>query len=903
MEVRLPKDTAYFITRTWWYNNSPVEQAYYQWSNAGVKASGNLEYIFPGTSRIGHDGAVLQWPKDEENNQINLYDKNDFGEYKSYHVFGTNTDFWGCYWHDDNFGMGHYSPYSDKPGKKIWIWGLSRFGMIWEDLLTDNDGQYTEVQSGRMFNQSIAASSKTPFKHRSFLPYTFDSWDEYWFPVKQTEGITYACPQLSFNIQKEQQCYSLRICANETLQQTVEVHDHTKRLLLQQLDLHAMETATFLLPEDSDVTTITILVNEVVLYDAAELQQPLKRPTVIAKGFDHESVQGLCIQAKEWERQRFFFWATEKYIACLQKDPYYLPALKGYATMLFRQLDYSKAMELVKTALSIDTYEPEANFLYGLLNNRLGNTIDAEDGFSIATQSTAYRAAAYTELSKIYIRKKQLNKAANCLDKALQYNTNNRQALQLQVVTERLQGGYENALNKAANVLLFDPLDHICRYEQRLLNCITDQEFQQHITSELDYETYIEIAAFYFGLHLYNDADKVLQLSSQYAMVTLWRAFLQPKMNNKEPGDQLLEEAALCDPFLVFPHRQEDIQILLWAIEKHESWKFRYYLALTYSQLLKKAEALQLLEICGDEPDYYPFYIVRANLRKELLREGREEDLVLAKKHGPKQWRTYLLLSKYYAEKGDWQKALSTVQQGYEQDKSNYYLGLHLAKYLLYTNQFDEGISLMNDLNVLPNEGAFDGRIIWRETHLQAALNSIKASEWNKAAEFVSQARVWPENLGVGKPYQTDERLEDFIAVICKQQLNSSTSSLIKNIVSYRDTHKSVPYSSRDTITILVLRAIDDCGKAEAILSNWLEKEPNSLAGRWTKAFVDNNLDDLAVLNKERIEVKEPLPYEIVLEDRDFDFVKSLYSTHILNNALDSIKNNNFNLNLYNSKI
>ena len=52
-----------------------------------------------------------------------------------------------AYWHDDDFGMGRYSTHDDKAGKKIWIWGLSQQGMIWEKLLTDTDGQYVEVQA------------------------------------------------------------------------------------------------------------------------------------------------------------------------------------------------------------------------------------------------------------------------------------------------------------------------------------------------------------------------------------------------------------------------------------------------------------------------------------------------------------------------------------------------------------------------------------------------------------------------------------------------------------------------------------------------------------------------------------------------------------------------------------
>ena len=89
-------------------------------------------------------------------------------------MFGKYTDFFGGYWHDDDFGMARYQPHDEKPGKKIWIWGLSQQGMIWEKLLTDTDGQYVEVQSGRLFNQNAEKSTFTPFKHKSFSPYGTD---------------------------------------------------------------------------------------------------------------------------------------------------------------------------------------------------------------------------------------------------------------------------------------------------------------------------------------------------------------------------------------------------------------------------------------------------------------------------------------------------------------------------------------------------------------------------------------------------------------------------------------------------------------------------------------------------------------------------------------------------------
>jgi hypothetical protein len=104
-------------------------------------------------------------------------------------VFGKYTDFFGAYFHDEDNGMIRYSSHDDKPGKKIWIWGLSRQGMIWEQMLTDNDGQYVELQSGRLFNQNAEQSTYTPFKHAAFAPFATDTWKEFWYPVEHTKGI------------------------------------------------------------------------------------------------------------------------------------------------------------------------------------------------------------------------------------------------------------------------------------------------------------------------------------------------------------------------------------------------------------------------------------------------------------------------------------------------------------------------------------------------------------------------------------------------------------------------------------------------------------------------------------------------------------------------------------------
>jgi Tfp pilus assembly protein PilF len=883
VEICLPGNTAYFITRCSWYNNSGLEQSYYQWTNVGIKASGNLEYVNPGHKRIGHDGQALNWPVDEDNREISFYDKNNFGEYKSYHVFGSYSDFWGCYWHNDNFGLGHSSAYDEKPGKKIWIWGLSRYGMIWEDLLTDTNGQYTELQSGRLFNQSISSSSKTPFKHSSFLPYTLDTWEECWFPVKDIDGLTYVNQQLSFYLTIKNDVAQLNICSNQPLNHQLKVEYNGELAAVKHLVLDAMQTTAILLPRDIKPRLVKIWLNNQLIYDATEQKRQLSRPSAIPADYNFGSVQALFIQAKEWERQRFFERAIAAYFTCLKKDPFYIEALNGLAGIYTRQTRYYDALKLITTALSVDTYHPEANYLYGIINTRLNQIADAKDGFSIASQSTTYRSAAYTELARLFIKEQQLEKAFSYLKKALQASAANRQALQLMVLIYHLQYKSLEATNLADELIKANPLDHLVRFELYLLGRLSAEAFTAAITSELPYETYLELAGFYFNLGQYNTCLHILAMSPGYAMVSIYTAYLHGSENSASMAHHL-NVAVNLPSDLVFPHREEDIKVLEWAVANNNSWKLKYYLALGYTQMQRTTEAMELLLECKNEPDFYPFYIIRANLQRTIDEHGCEKDLNEAYKQAPAQWRTAWLLSKYLGTKKRWKEALAIVSKSFAQNTGNYYLGLQLAKCLMNTSAFNESIWLMNRLSVLPNEGALDGRNIWRETHLFAALNAIREKNWPQAVTHLDQARQWPENLGVGKPYHVDERLENFLEVHCRQQesRNIPTGS-IDYITSYRDCYPDTPYNSNDFLTVYLLLQYNQFNKAQQVLDNWQQQNSADLALKWSIAFFSANTEELENIMLIPRKKREPLPYEVVVEDRSFPFIKNMYKKHIFN--------------------
>src|ERR1019366_5672911 len=275
-----------------------------------IPVGDDLEFIYPGNHFLGHGGEVGDWPVNRVNGKaISFYRNNDFGGYKSYHVFGTYTDFFGAYWHAQDFGMVRYAPHDEKPGKKLWIWGLSRQGMIWEQLLTDADGQYTEVQSGRLFNQTAEASTLTPFKHRGFAPYSSDRWTEYWYPVKGTDGFVTANPWGALNVQPGPRGVVLSFSPVQRINDTIEVFDGSRRIYARMLRIAPLQRWRDTAPVVADPSRLRVALGGHKLeWTADTAANTLTRP-VTSPPFDLSSAYGKYLSGKEKIRERDYLGA------------------------------------------------------------------------------------------------------------------------------------------------------------------------------------------------------------------------------------------------------------------------------------------------------------------------------------------------------------------------------------------------------------------------------------------------------------------------------------------------------------------------------------------------------------------------------------------------------------------
>ena len=773
VEVNLQPDKAFFTTSTVWRNTTPFPRPYYHWMNAGYRAADDLTFIFPGQYYIGHGGDVHSWPFDEEKRDLSRYAAHAFGGAKSMHVMGNYNDFYGAYYENDRFGSVHYSAFNDKLGMKIFLWGLSRSGMIWEDLLTDTDGQYVELQSGRLYNQAVTESGFTPFKQHAFAPCATDTWREYWYPVKETGGMVKANEAGALNVVRTGDGVTLSLSPVQRIDDELTVYAGEERIYSEHLSLDVLQTwqtTVALNAAGAALPLKVVLGDERLVYSENPADNHLARPVMSPAGLDYQSACGLYLQGQQALNENRYGEAIRLLKQSLSIEPYALPALRDLGFIYCWRGRFAEADSCARLMLSVNAYDPDGNFLYGLVKSRLGKTVDAVDGFKTAALSPAWRPASYLCLAKESAKKQQWTQTLQYAGQSVASGGNAGEVRQLQTVALRKSGKSADARKHIALIEHEEPLNHYARFEKYLLTGSEDDEkaFLKYIRCELPHETFMEMAGWYESLNCIDEALKLYALAPDYPVALYRRAYLLSRQGDGR-CDSLLREAESLPVKGVFPFRTETVPALEWAVGKSGKWVNRYYLAVLYAFLGEDEKASALWRQCADIPDEAVFYQARAQFRTG---DGRLNDLLHAEGL-EKSWRTGLALIRHYQETQQHEAMYEKAKEYAAAYPGNDLIGLKYAAAMLLQKKYRECTGYLATLNVLPNEGASEGRTVYRKAWLFCALENVQSGNYREALSDVEESKRWPEHLGVGKPYDEDIDLsvENFISAYCNAKV------------------------------------------------------------------------------------------------------------------------------------
>ena len=555
-------------------------------------------------------------------------------------------------------------------------------------------------------------------------------------------------------------------------------------------------------------------------------------------------------------------------------------ALAGIAEVYYRRMEYQKALEYVRRALANDAYDPDGNFIYGVINKHLGNFYDALDGFGAAARSMKFRSAANAEMAEVAFLQQHWSAAEAYAFRSLDYDRSNVRASRLLTVLYRVQRKTENAKEAVAHLRAIDPLSHLADFESYLLDRSDENldQFRSMIRNELPSESYLELASYYLGLKLFENAALVLQQAPAHPMVYYWLAYLSDLTKQSQRAGDYLTKAIEQSSSLVFPFRQESAEILRWADTQKPHWKTKYYLALLLWSKDRNDAAQEQFTACGNQPTSAAFYLTRGNFLKTDRSEDALRDYKRAMELGPNEWRSYRSLIDYYTGKTRYTEALEIAKLAARKFPSSYVALFDLSRSYVLNRQYAASLKILDTLTVLPFEGARYTREVYRQACVLAAAEAMKAGDYARGAKMLEKARQWPERLGAGKPYDVDNRLEDYLEGLCSKRSGDSARAkkLFEQVASYTRDHGADVSVNR----LFGALADRESGRNDAAtkLADESSKDVKSPLARWLSAVLSGNSSDVSTIDRELRGLNGESLLGRALIDQEFALISEAHS-------------------------
>jgi tetratricopeptide (TPR) repeat protein len=793
VEIRLPADRAYFETNVLWYNPTPLEQPYYNWMTAAAFAQDDLVMSMPGNAYLRHSGEVESWPVDDEGRYLAPYANNTFQGHKSYHVVGELNDFFGGYYQEDDYGFGHWARHEDMPGQKLWLWALSREGGVWEDLLTDTDGQYVEFQAGRLFVQYSPGSHLNPITQAGFDPMSASRWTETWFPLEGTGGLSDASRDGAMFASEADGRLTVAVNSFKAIQDTLKVWSNGELVGIAALELEPLETFRTEFDIGPDRAFQAQVAGLDLDYDSSPRSRTLLRP--FSRNLDEvpplPETQRMIFEARELMKARLHREAQDLFEEVQRRESSNREAILGLAELAYRNGDVNLALRWANQALQMDAYDPRANFLAGLVYRIPSGPQDvanAMDAFGWAARSTAYRSAAYVQMAEIMMTEGDFPEAQRYARLGIDFDRHSIPGWRALAVIGRLSGAEVLAEEALGELLAVDPVHHFAfaeqylaavgkagRADERSANLAASEAreaFLGGLRGEYPDQTLMELVVGYSNLGLKDDALKLLEdlrdPGPTPPLFQLWEAWLRE-------DESLLDQPE--EPSFQFPFRRETGWALAWAAGKSDSWVWAYLASLQRWHAGDDDAASNFFQIPGNEPEFAPYYVARAHLLDRTQGRNPEPDLRKAVEVDPENRIMHIYLIQALQREGMWEEALTATEDAKVRFLDDFNLDLLRAKALINLGRPLEASEILAHTHVLPSENARESHSLWEQAHIMAALDSYDDGKFLGAKGHLERAMSWPENLGQGRPYEPEERLARFILAEVEDRLGDQAAA------------------------------------------------------------------------------------------------------------------------------
>jgi tetratricopeptide (TPR) repeat protein len=777
------------------FNSTPQNHLYLFWTNSAVKATDDLQYIYPMRETIYDDPfAVAQsWPIWKGVDQS--WYKNDASAMAA---FGRDVqrNFFGIYYHGSNYGVVHVADFRQDPGKKIWTWGTAPVGKIWDRILSDNDGSYNEIQSGRFYTQG----------YREFMnPRRVESWTEYWYPVRDLDGgFVEATSQLAINAvfpESDSEKPQVKLLVSPVAavdDATVVVKQGTNVLReFHHVRFAPLQTATYTIPvqnveeakKNLDVQIQSAQGKVLLQWSAAEpidgnpnlipfAGKPIAEPIPINA---HTPIEQLYLQGVFLEKAGNQLGALKFFDRVLTQDSGYVPALLKEAWYSYNAADFQKAESLIARASARDTEDPAIAYTTGVIDRADGRFTLANDAlwnaihYGAATAPGPTLAASYVELGEIALRQGNATQAIDLLKNAVGYNPGDAFAIADLAVAERLSGNLRDAAQYSAEAVQKMPVLPYALAEQwqdretsgAKANANSSANTSWTRIVNADPQNYLAIASWYHSIGAWQSSDAVLHVAEAdpsakeiAPMVDYYLASNARRLGHDQQADEYARKAAASTVTSTFPNRLEDVSVLREALQHNSAdAQAQYSLGNFLFARNRYEEAAALWEKAQGEG--FNNAVVLRNLgvyqwRVKHNLASAADYYSKAIQLNPADYRLYPDLDEIYTQQGDTASRTVLFQNAPPAVLDQDTVRARHALFFIEQRQYDQALAIFANHRYKPWEGGREMHNMFVFTNLEKGKQALRDRHPDAAEASFRKALEYPENLGTGAPAQPD---------------------------------------------------------------------------------------------------------------------------------------------------
>ena len=783
--IRLRPDTALIETEIRLSNRTALPHPYYFWANAAVPARDDMRMIYPGTRAHSWLGD-FDWP---------VHQGKDLARYTAFDhsndvfILDSLEDFFGIHYDERDFGVVHVADVHQAFGKKFFTWGTAEHGKVWSAALSDRDGPYCEIQSGRFVDQSA---------WQLMPPHHTERWLEWWYPVHGMGGFDWANREAAVRLScRGAHCEASVLVTRPMTGALVRLTAGGDLIAEQHAELSPGRP--FSLRAETQhvgqgrvscpaVAPITLSVldrerREIIRY--TERQAP--RTITLRKTHppDEATGGGLLRKALRAEERAQPEAAWQSYERALTLDP----ACKEAALALGRIAIERRPGEAIARLQSVAAALPEsaaAAYYLGIALTRAYRDCEAEAELWRASHWPEFAHAARVELGRVAMRRGDHEQAAALFEQSLQFEPRDMKARALQMAALRKAGRLKEALKLAADsdapydrLMLAEGHFALAEAGRKRLAARRLRELAGIVPAEAD--PWIELALDYLAAGLATESGTLLTWSTKNVpavnrspLAQYLLAEVHARLGQAEEAAVARRRARELPVDLVFAHHWELEPIFRAALaEDPADAKARYHLGnLLYSQG-RKEEALAEWE--ASVPNGWDHSVLRRNLalacrevRADLSRA--ESELRRAIELSPADARLYLGLNDVLTERrAPPETRLAALDAAPDSVRRRGVVAAQQVICCLELEQWDRALDLLSTHTFHRWELEFRMRGIYLDACLGRGAARFDEGDLQGARADFERALEYPLNLRIGKPsHPSDARGHWCAGVACE---------------------------------------------------------------------------------------------------------------------------------------